>query len=49
MAEARSGGVPKAYGPASCIAPYPDRRTCVGPRAKVDIVPALGLERVRRA
>ena len=25
MADARSGGVPKAYGPASCIAPYPAR------------------------
>src|SRR2546429_9237646 len=41
MADARSGGVPKANGPASCIAPYPDRLTCICPSAKVDILSRL--------
>src|SRR6184192_1313884 len=50
MAEALSGGVPKANGPASCIAPYPDRLTCSCPSAKVDIMSRLttldGLQRL---
>jgi len=25
-ADGRSGGVPKAHGPASCVVPHPDRR-----------------------
>jgi len=49
MAQAQSGGGPKAHRPASRLAPYPHRRTRIGPRAKVDITPARGLERVRRA
>src|SRR6201986_4137408 len=32
MAEARSGGGPKANGPPSCIAPCPDRPTRIGLR-----------------
>jgi hypothetical protein len=34
LADARSGGVPKANGPASCIALYPGRLTCIWPSAK---------------
>jgi len=49
MAQAQSGAGPKAHRPASRLAPYPHRRTRIGPRAKVDITPARGLERVRRA
>ena len=49
MADARSGGVPKANGPASCIAPYPDRLTCIWPSAEVDIMPTLALESARRS
>src|SRR5260370_6360689 len=40
MADGRSGGVPAAKGPASCIAPYHDRRTGIRPSAKVDIISA---------
>src|SRR5258708_454756 len=40
MADAWSGGGEAAKGPASCIAPYPDRRTCIWPSAKVDIMSA---------
>src|SRR5690348_6196992 len=48
MAAARSGGVPKANGPASCIAPYPDRLTCTWPSAKVDIIPVTISDRRQR-
>src|SRR6266568_2099258 len=37
MADARSAGGLKAHGPASCIAPYPDRLTCLWPSGNVDI------------
>jgi hypothetical protein len=47
--DARSGGGPKAYGLASCIAPYPDRLTSIWPRAKVDIMSASRLESAPRA
>src|ERR1035438_2423515 len=49
MADARSGGGPKAYGPASCIAPYPDRLTSIWPSSNVDIMPASRLEPAPRA
>jgi hypothetical protein len=39
---------PEANGPASCMAPYPDRLTCSWPSAKVDIVAALGPESAAR-
>jgi hypothetical protein len=44
MADARSGGGPKARGPASCIAPYPDRLTSIWPSPNVDIMSASRLE-----
>src|SRR6266702_1548233 len=37
MDDARSAGGVKAHGPASCIAPYPDRLTCLWPSGNVDI------------
>ena len=49
MADARSGGGPKAYGPASCIPPYPDRLTSIWPSANVDIMSASRFESAPRA
>src|SRR6266481_1272807 len=40
-ADARSDGGPKAYGPASCIAPCPDRRTCIGPKHPTPVTAPL--------
>jgi hypothetical protein len=42
MADARSGGGAAAKEPASCIAPYPDRLTCICPSVNVDMRSKVG-------